>query len=373
MRYATLCSGIEGFGLGFDDSGMECVYQCEIDKDCRRVLERHYPGADRGTDVNDETTAESLRRLRPDLLAFGFPCQDLSVAGRRAGLAGKRSGLFFRCADLIAQFSPRWLCIENVPGLLSSNDGRDMGIVLGTVGDLGYGWAYRVLDAQWFGVAQRRRRVFIVGCLGDAARAAEILFERDSLPWNPPPSRETGARVAGCFTAGAHPGGHNGQDDHKDGRLIVTPVAIQERACSENLKNGPGGKGWQEHIAFTLEARHHAQTVAYRTSGNCGVMEQGDRTACLNTATDPTQNIIRSGMAVRRLTPCEYERLQGFPDGWTRIDASGKELSDASRYRMLGNAVCVNVARWVGKRLKDANSGSLTSQVSNSPTAQANI
>lgn len=137
MKYATLCSGIEGFGLGFDRAGMECVYQCEIDKTCRSVLERHWPGVERGTDVNDDAAEKSLRRLRPDVLAFGFPCQDLSVAGRRAGLAGERSGLFFRCAFLIAQCRPHWVCIENVPGLLSSNGGRDMGTVLGTLGELG--------------------------------------------------------------------------------------------------------------------------------------------------------------------------------------------------------------------------------------------
>src|SRR5690606_14405977 len=127
-------------------------------------------------------------------------CQDLSVAGRRSGLAGSRSGMWYVFRRILGVVRPRWVFIENVPGLLSSQSGRDMGIILRSLGNLGYGYAYRVLDAQWFGVAQRRRRVFIVGCLGGVRSAAEILFESNSLPWDSPPSRSEAEHVADCLT-----------------------------------------------------------------------------------------------------------------------------------------------------------------------------
>lgn len=222
ITFGSLFAGIGGFDAGLEANGMKCVYQCEIDRQARSVLARHYPDVERGEDVNDEKTAADLVRLRPNWITFGFPCQDLSVAGQRAGLAGKRSGLFFRSVDLIAACRPDGFCAENVPGLLSSNERRDMGTVLRSLGNLGYWWAYRVFDAQWFGVAQRRKRVFIVGHLRKR-RAAEILFEREGLPWDSAPSREAGARVANAVTRGL---GSGGADDNKaqGGHLVHTQV-----------------------------------------------------------------------------------------------------------------------------------------------------
>lgn len=129
-RYATLCSGIEGFGVGFDRAGMECVFQCEADKQCLEILRRHYPDVPRTEDVNDERTESELVRLRPDVIAFGSPCQDLSVAGKRGGLAGKRSGLFFRCVELCFACEAPRVVFENVPGLFSSCKGEDFATVL---------------------------------------------------------------------------------------------------------------------------------------------------------------------------------------------------------------------------------------------------
>lgn len=414
MTFGSLFTGIGGFDLGWDRAGMKCVWQVERDKNCNSVLERHWPGMIRVNDVRD-VSANGL--VRPDWLCGGFPCQDLSVAGRRAGLAGERSGLFWEFVRIIGEFAPTGFVIENVPGLLSSNAGRDMGIVLGALAKLGYGFAYRISDAQWFGVAQRRRRVFIVGCLGDWRRAAEILFERESLPWDSPPSREAGARVAATISGGAHPGGHNGQDDHKDGRLIVYPIHNPDIGQKAQQRNRDGfGVGRDGDPMFSVQTRpRDAIAVAYRTSGNCGVMEQGDRTASLNCGTDPNQNIIayqchgsnvgpmgtlRGGngnetggvpfiafderqitsrdnrsnpqpgdpcctlheqppriagrKVVRRLLPIEEERLQGFPDEHTRYGAGGAEISDSQRYRMLGNAVAVPVAHWIGQRIMHA-------------------
>ena len=206
MNAVSLFSGVGGFDLALERNGIPVVASVEIDKKARGVLARHFPNAQLFSDVT-EVTGGQLRDAGfvPDdgIVTGGFPCQDLSVAGRRAGLAGGRSGLFWEIVRLAAELEPRWLILENVPGLLSSNGGRDMGIVLGALGELGYGFAYRVLDAQYFGVAQRRRRVFIVGCLGDDGTApGEVLALREGVRGHPAPSRETGQEIAGTLTGG---------------------------------------------------------------------------------------------------------------------------------------------------------------------------
>ncbi len=189
ITFGSLFAGIGGFDLALERSGMKCHWQVEIDGKCKDVLASHWPQVERHTDVK-ECGRHNLQPV--DLVCGGFPCQDVSVAGRRAGLAGERSGLWWEFHRIIEELRPRWCIIENVnvPGLLSSNEGCDFGSFLGALAELGYGWAYRVLDAQYFGVAQRRRRVFIVGCLGDARRAAEVLFEPESCERDTAPSRE---------------------------------------------------------------------------------------------------------------------------------------------------------------------------------------
>jgi DNA-cytosine methyltransferase len=178
VTVGSLFSGIGGIDLGLERAGMKVVWQVENNEFCRKALRKHWPGVKLYGDIREIQGNE----LEPvDLICGGFPCQDLSVAGKRAGLAGERSGLFYEFARIIDELAPRWVLIENVPGLLSSNGGRDMGAVLGTLAELGYGYAYRVLDAQYFGVAQRRRRVFIVGCFGDVASAAKV--KMNMCPW----------------------------------------------------------------------------------------------------------------------------------------------------------------------------------------------
>ena len=225
ITYGSLFSGVGGFDLGLDAAGMRCLWQVEIDKQARAVLRHRWPDVPKYEDVCNVGAAELVR---PDLICGGFPCQDLSVAGRRAGLAGERSGLFHEFMRIVAELAPRWVLLENVPGLLSSNGGRDMGTVLGTLGKLGYGYAYRVLDLQHFGVPQRRRRVFIVAHSGGIC-PPEILFEPESLRGDSSPSGEAGEGSAGFATAGTldartTAGGFPGTDGAASGHVVTSCV-----------------------------------------------------------------------------------------------------------------------------------------------------
>jgi DNA (cytosine-5)-methyltransferase 1 len=329
VKYGSVFSGIEGIGLGLDRAGMTCAWHCEIDDSANKVLDRHFDGEGRYYDVKElGRGATSV-----DVLTGGFPCQDVSVAGKRAGLAGERSGLFFEFMRVAGEIAPTWVLLENVPGLLSSNAGADMGAVLGTLADLGYGWAYRVLDAQYFGVAQRRRRVFIVGCLGDPARAAKVLFESESSGGDPAPSQEEGMRIAALTANGV---GTCGADDNQGQALIAfhqTQNPISEEELSPALGATSSGMG----VAFAESQRGELveSEISHQLTTGGGKPGQG-------------YPAVRQGMAVRRLTPKECERLQGFPDGWT------DELADGARYRTLGNAVCVPVAEWIGRRIMEA-------------------
>lgn len=214
MKFGSLFSGIGGFDLGFEQAGLSCLWQVEIDKDCQRVLSKHWPEVKRYEDVSTIGKLESV-----DVICGGFPCQDLSVAGKRAGLAGERSGLWFEFLRIIGINRPRWIVIENVPGLLSSwspvelppdavegrewdvEENSDFEVILTGLSELGYCLASRILDAQYDGVAQRRERVLIVGSLGDGS-CAQILFESESVSWNPPTRAEAGQRVADAVTTG---------------------------------------------------------------------------------------------------------------------------------------------------------------------------
>ena len=254
-------TGVGGFDLGLERAGMEITWQVEYDEQCQQVLRRHWPGCELYGDVREvggpvPKVRAGIRQQRPDharaddswppqqrtmdanaeqttlapvdLICGGFPCQDLSVAGNRAGLDGERSGLWHEFRRIIGEVAPRWVLIENVPGLLSSNDGRDMGVVLSGLEELGYGWAYRVLDSQHFGVPQRRRRVFIVGHLGDARPAFRALFPVGTgLPGDTPQSSQAGARATGSVEAGAR--GEGGVSFHENQRAEVntSDVAYQ--------------------------------------------------------------------------------------------------------------------------------------------------
>lgn len=368
MNFISLFSGIGGFDLAFERAGMECVAVCEIDKNAQSILRRHFPKAELFDDVRKVGIATHGRKS-VDVICGGFPCQDLSIAGKRAGLAGERSGLWFEFARIVDELEPQWVVIENVPGLLSSNRGRDFNVIIQWLAQRGYGVAWRVLDAQYFGVPQRRRRVFIVASLGDG-RAAEVLFERESGTGNTPPSREAGKDIT--FSLRANPS-HSG--DKGDGGINTTMVVGTLSASGAGLSR-PGGQG--NELDFIIPAiieqnnfvstpdmislrANPAQPLIVMAHGqaNAEIVRDGSPSLTANheqpivafTARDygaDASDAISGSEGIRRLMPIECERLQGFPDGWT----DGQ--SDTQRYKQLGNAVAVPVVEWIAKRIAKA-------------------
>lgn len=363
MKFGSLFSGIGGFDLGFERAGMQCAWQCEIDDKCRKVLAKHWP------EVTVYDDVRSIGRgVEPvDLVCGGFPCQDLSIAGRRAGLAGERSGLWHEFARVLAEVRPEWCVIENVPGLLSSNKGRDFAVVLQGLVELGYRVAWRVLDAQYYGLAQRRKRVFVIGYLGDG-RAAEVLCEREGVPRNPPSRRAAGQdatpiREAGART-GSGGGGRNGaglgdsgaaclnardskvpDSDTKPGHLIVAHALTSEGADASEDGTGRGTPLVFDSTQVTSAANYSRP----KAGDPCHPLAAGAHppaVAFVQNTRDVLEG-VRGVSTVRRLTPTECERLQGFPDSWTGGQADGP------RYRQLGNAVAVPVAHWIGRRIME--------------------
>jgi len=288
--------------LGLERAGMACQWQVEIDPFCQKVLAKHWPDVRRYGDVR----TVGRHNLEPvDLICGGFPCQDVSVAGKRQGLAGERSGLWYEFHRVLEELRPQWVVIENVPGLLSSNGGGGFAIILQGLAEIGYLSAWRVLDSQYYRVAQRRRRVFIVGSLGDG-RAAEVLFEPESLSWDTPPRRQAG-------------------------KGVTAPI----KASSPSRR----GKGPMWNYRKTYSVR----SVIDQYIGEIYPTLRGQPNQGPGRMVD---DAAAAGM-VRRLTPTECERLQGFPDGWTAVN----EQKDTARYRQLGNAVSVPVAEWIGRHI----------------------
>ena len=229
MKAVSLFAGVGGFDLALTQNGAEMVASVEIDKHARKILERQFPTTTHLEDVKNVTGKQlfDLGFNSDGIIVGGFPCQDLSVAGKRRGLAGERSGLFFEVVRLLEETKAKWFILENVPGLLSSNNGRDLGIVIGALAELGYGVAYRILDAQYFGVPQRRRRIFIVGCLGDDGRTpAQILAIGEGragyLEASKSKGKEASRKVAKCS-----------EKDHRVGNFEL--IAFPDESTSPTL------------------------------------------------------------------------------------------------------------------------------------------
>lgn len=278
MRFLSVCSGIEAASSAWHQLGWKAVAFSEIEPFPCAVLAHHYPDVPNLGDMNN---FKDWPDYAIDLLAGGTPCQSFSVAGLRKGLDDPRGNLMLTYGAIAAKYRPRWLVWENVPGVLSSNGGRDFGTFLGMLGQLGYGFAYRVLDAQYFGVAQRRKRVFVVGCLGDWRSAAAVLFERHSLSGHPAPSRKA-RQVAPTIPSRSTAGGGLGTDFDCDGGLLRVAPTLDQRAgrSGENsfatsgglietlcVATGQAGAEIGADMAPTLNCNHEAPYVAHSLRG----------------------------------------------------------------------------------------------------------
>jgi DNA (cytosine-5)-methyltransferase 1 len=233
----SLFAGVGGFDLAMERNGVEVVANVEIDKQCQKVLAKHFPNAKQFSDITEVKGSDLIGAgFEPSrgIITGGFPCQDLSVAGKRAGLVGERSGLFWEIARLIEETKTEWFILENVPGLLTSNKGKDFGVVIGTMADIGYSLAWRVLDAQHFGVPQRRRRVFIVGRrTTDGLSPAEVLFKPEGLRRNTTQSKPQGQDTT---TSTARSFGQSGFAKYTEG--VATLTATTYKRPEDNVVVG---------------------------------------------------------------------------------------------------------------------------------------
>ena len=363
MKYGSVCSGIEAATTAWHHMGWEPSFFSEIDAFPRAVLEHHYPEVPLHGDF---TTIQDGDYDPINLLVGGTPCQSFSVAGLRKGLDDPRGNLMLGFGALAKRLRPAWLVWENVPGVLSANGGRDFGTFLGMLAELGYGFAYRVLDAQFFGVAQRRKRVFVVGYLGDWRPAAAVLFERESLSGNPAPSREAQQEVTGTLSSRTSGGGGMGTDFECAGGL--QPVNTYQNV-SHCLNAGGMGRIDYETESFVVHGtqdpctgsqafalgRNNGAENAVCVTGQVAHTLRGEGFDASEYGTGRGTPTISQGMAVRRLTPIECERLQGFPDSFTQVpyrNKTAKTCPDGPRYKALGNSMAVPCMKWIGERIQ---------------------
>lgn len=377
----SMFSGIGGFDLGFQRAGFRISWCIEFDKAAQAVLRKRFPNAKIYGDIRE---VDALELERVDVICGGFPCQDLSIAGKRAGLAGSRSGLFHDAIRIVRAIKPAIVLLENVMGLLSSNQGNDFAIVLR---ELGEGWpcaevAWRVLDSQYFGVAQRRRRVFIVGSAA-IGHAEQVLALAESVCGNPPTRRAKGKDIAASsqgsvaasfqMIVGAIDCDIPKQRAQNAAQGHYIPVAVAYRK-SRRAQSTTDCETWvNDGLANTLNGFDTGDTrtthAVCSIQGNLiGRVDGGPQGVGVSvndpmytlTSTDvhavsvfPLDLRNATPMVVRRLTPVECERLQGFPDGWTDIGTLQKPTADSHRYKQLGNAVTVNVAQWIAQKIEE--------------------
>ena len=372
MRYLSVCSGVEAATMAWHDMGWTPAAFSEIEKFPSEVLQHHYPQV---PNLGDMTNYKEWNLESINLLVGGTPCQSFSVAGLRKGLEDPRGNLALTYVGILDKFRPKWCVWENVPGVLSSNGGRDLGSFLGALVELGYGFSYRVLDAQYFGVPQRRRRIFVVGCLGDWESPAKVLFERESLRRDTPPSREKRKGVTSVTTNRLVSYGEYSTDgtastlkarDYKDATdLIVyethpadSRVKPMGDVCQTVTSRWGTGGGNVPLVQEAYSIREDAKANNFSATP----LEVTPALQALRPSVQShhAQTFIANPMTVRRLTPIECERLQGFPDNFTNIPWRGKpDTPDAPRYKAMGNSMAVPVMRWIGKRIQKVEDGLL--------------
>jgi len=494
--YGSVCSGIEAATVAWHPLGWKASFFSEIEKFPCSVLKHHYPETPLHGDF---TTIQNNQYDAINLLVGGTPCQAFSVAGLRKGLDDPRGNLTLSFIGLAERLHPKWIVWENVPGVLSIDRGRAFGAFLGGLAKIGYGFAYRILDAQYFGVPQRRRRVFVVGYLGDYRRAAAVLFEREGLCRHSPPRREArkenASNARGCTSVSSGHGywsqsdvagtirsqdsvtkcdtlyvppvagtldkgipargagnavvyqdhliAFSRNDDLRDAQVNHTPTmrvcgagghlsvayaevsptlkrdygqgygdcemdagglvgvsgdaySIAGNIIDRNPETGGNGDGVQHEVSYTLTKNdkpgvcHPIAVDTYNQTLNTTSQAISSSASDINHTggvlvpnneiiggvdmennshgeNDPTGPLLKGsptgggrplpavaikGMAVRRLTPVECERLQGFPDGYTDIKLGGKPTPDGPRYKALGNSMAVPVMNWIGRRIQ---------------------
>ena len=407
LTYGSVCSGIEAVTVAWEQLGFRPAWFAEIDPFCSALLAHRHPGV---PNLGDFTTIEESSRPI-DLLAGGTPCQSFSLAGRRGGLEDARGNLAIEFCQLAGRLRPRWIVWENVPGVLSSNGGRDFGSIVGALAELGYGCAWRMLDAQFLGVPQRRRRIFVVGHLGDWRRAAAVLLEREGLCRHTPARRKAREDVAGSLGGGTgerswcndldrsgafvsmslNAKGGCGRLDGESETFVASgcgywnesesaeTLGTQGRALYESTAIvsplAPTAFSAKDHgadagpLAPTLRAmphdRSHANAggqvavcfesrVARNGRGGPSGIVPPLKAQSGGTGRGDAAPLLAVGgpLAVRRLTPRECERLQGMPDDYTLIPYRGKPAADGPRYRAIGNSMAVPVMRWIGRRIQ---------------------
>lgn len=439
MRFGSAASGIEAASVAWEPLGFESAWFSEIDPFCCSLLNQRHGKTPNIGDMNAITTHALRKCGKLDAVIAGTPCQAFSVAGKRDGITDPRGQLALRLLDLVEYTRPRWFVWENVPGVLSSwtgpdtpgdlclqpgqrreyevTEASDFGCLLGALGQLGYGWAYRVYDAQFAGVPQRRRRVFLVGYLGDWTRAANVLFEPHCVSGNTPKGRKTGTDITGTLSSRTSGGGGRGTDFECDGGLIahtlrgegydasedgtgrgtplvpVTVSSLTTKPYADNesqedklivMAHGQAGAEVIAGQCRTLTCNHEAPILfsckdygadagpispTLRAMGHSGshanaggqvaiafdarqsdVIQYGTKTGPLDT-NGFSFGIHQPRRAVRRLTPRECERLQGFPDDYTLITYRKKPAADGPRYKSISNSIAIPDLRWIGQRI----------------------
>lgn len=339
--YGSLFAGVGGIDLGLDSADLECQFQVEIDENCQQTLSYHWPNVPRWGDVS---TVHGSELPSVDVITFGSPCQDLSVAGKRAGLDGDRSNLFFEAIKIIKQMKektngeyPRIAIWENVTGALTSNNGDDFETVLKEMAGLGsYHIEWAVLDAQFFGVPQRRRRVFVVAVLDPAIAkrcGSQILAVGQSSTGRSKKS-ETSFKDTSTSTS---------ECSRSDSSNRTTANVVGTLAARDY--KGVGNQYVEENklIIESIIGFSHTQ----------GLDPQASSSAWPTLRSQGGGHAVNLDKTVRRLTPIECERLMGWPDNHTLYRADGKTNSDSNRYKMCGNGVVSPVIKWIANQIKE--------------------
>lgn len=339
IRYGSVCSGIAAESYAWRALGWRTQFFAEIADFPSRVLAYHYPEVPNRGDF----TSIDVDDVEPvDVLFGGTPCQSFSLSGLRGGLRDPRGALALQFFRLARRLRPRWIVWENVAGSVHADDGRAFGSILGAMGELGYGWAYRVLDARHFGIAQRRRRVFLVGhASGFAGGAAAVLFEPPGLRGDPVESSDEIDR--------GEEAPRRACEGPSDRRVEVIPFDEVQITHPENRsKPRPGDPAPTPNRS----AKASVAISFYSTGSKDPTFHGRDLALPLKVGSGTTASplAIARGAEVRRLTPIEYERLFGFPDDYTKIPGA----SDTARYQALGNSAPTTVLEWIGRRLEVA-------------------